>query len=74
MNVNLAKRIRERQLQGLPVTALELQEAIRTLGTKRSNRFSLPDLRPDVRQKVNLTLMFNLGIAIGMKEANAHRS
>jgi hypothetical protein len=65
MNKRQAAAVRAAQLRGEPVKAIDLQEAIAVLGSKRSNRMSLPGLRDDVRQRGNLVLMFNLGRAIG---------
>jgi hypothetical protein len=60
-----ATAIRSAQLRGEPVKALELQEAINVLSTKRQGHSRLPELRADVRERANLVLMFNLGKAIG---------
>lgn len=65
MNKKQATAIRAAQLRGEPVKALELQQAIAVLGTKRSNHAHIPKLRDDIRNKGNLVLMFNLGRAMG---------
>lgn len=64
MTKEQAKAIRAAQLRGEPVKALDLQEAIRVLGSKRKNHIRIPELREEVRQRVNLVLMFNLGRAM----------
>jgi hypothetical protein len=60
--------IRQAQLNGVPVTALELQEAIETLERKnragRPYKYRLPELPRPVREMANATLCFNLGRAI----------
>lgn len=65
MNKRQAAAVRAAQLRGEPVKAVELQQAIAVLASKRGNKMSLPTLRDDVQQRVNLTLMFNLGLALG---------
>jgi hypothetical protein len=65
MNKKQAAAIRHRQLRGEPVSALDLQMAIHVLGSKRSNKARIPALREEVRNRVNLVLMFNIGRAIG---------
>lgn len=60
-----ATAIRCAQLRGEPVSVMDLQEAINVLGSKRTNKARIPALRDDVRQRVNLVLMFNLGKALG---------
>jgi hypothetical protein len=65
MNKKQAAAIRHAQLRGDPVSALDLQVAIQVLGTKRSNKVRIPALREEVRNRVNLVLMFNIGRAIG---------
>lgn len=64
MTKNQAAAIRAAQLRGEPVKALDLQQAITVLGSKRSNKMRLPQLRDEVRAKVNMVLMFNLGKAL----------
>lgn len=59
-----AAAIRAAALRGEPVRALELQEAINVLSTKRHGKFRLPQLRAEVRERVNMVLMFNLGRAM----------
>jgi hypothetical protein len=51
--------------RGVPVLAIELQEAIRVKSRKRDIKMRLPQLTPFYRMKVNATLLFNLGMAIG---------
>lgn len=65
MNKRQAAAVRAAQLRGEPVKAVDLQEAIAVLGSKRGNKMILPALRDDVQLRVNLTLMFNLGRALG---------
>lgn len=60
-----AIKIRAAALRGEPVKAMDLQEAISILSSKRGNKMHLPALRQEVRERVNLTLMFNLGWALG---------
>lgn len=65
MTKERAAAIRAAQLRGEPVKAIDLQEAINVLGTRRRNKMALPTLRQEVRNRVNLVLMFNLGKALG---------
>jgi hypothetical protein len=65
MNKRQAAAIRAAQLRGEPVKAIELQEAISVLSSKRHGKMRLPRLSPDVTTRVNMVLMFNLGRAIG---------
>lgn len=71
MTLAEARAVRQRQLEGGEVTALELQEAILTIQRKsragRPYKYRLPALPAPVRQRANLVLMFNLGRAIGLK-------
>jgi hypothetical protein len=60
-----ARAIRAAQLRGEPVKAIDLQAAISVLSSKRHNKARLPVLRQDIRERVNLVLMFNLGKALG---------
>lgn len=60
-----AMAIRAAQLRGEPVSAIDLQTAIAVLASKRGNKMRLPALRAEVRNRVNMVLMFNLGRAIG---------
>ena len=64
MTKEQARAIRAAQLRGEPVMAVDLQAAIAVLGSKRSNKMSIPALRDEVRERVNLVLMFNLGKAL----------
>jgi hypothetical protein len=59
-----ARAIRCQQLQGDPVTALDLQEAIFTLSKRRDKRMVLPPLPRPVQELADATLCFNLGRAI----------
>lgn len=65
MNKRQAAAIRAAQLRGEPVKTVDLQEAIHVLGSKRSNKMTLPALRREVQERVNSVLLFNLGRAIG---------
>jgi hypothetical protein len=69
MNRHEAIAIRCAQLQGKPVKALDLQEAIAVLernkGRGRPYKFTLPRLPPAIREATNAALCFNLGLAIG---------
>jgi hypothetical protein len=65
MNKRQATAIRSAHLRGEPVKAVELQEAINVLGTKRSNKMRLPPLREEIRQRVNAVLLLHVGIALG---------
>ena len=65
MNKKQAAAVRAAQLRGEPVKAIDLQEAINVLGSKRSNKMHLPPLRADIRERVNAVLCFNLGRAVG---------
>lgn len=56
--------IRAAHLRGEPVKAMDLQEAIHVLSSKRHGRFRPPELRAEIRERVNLVLMFNLGKAM----------
>lgn len=67
MTKEQAAAIRAAQLRGEPVKALDLQEAIRVLGDKRKNKMHLPPLRQEVSERVNLVLMFNIGMALGRR-------
>ena len=69
-----AVAIRQRQVNGHPVLALELQEAILVLqriGKSRCGprKFRLPDLPRPVKEACNAALCFNLGLAIGRAKA-----
>ncbi|HET8744297.1 MAG TPA: hypothetical protein VFM98_01740 [Ramlibacter sp.] len=61
--------IRSAHVQGKPVLALELREAVRVLSKHREERkLRLPDLsRPD-RERMNAVLLYNLGRALGRIE------
>jgi len=50
---------------GKPVTALQLQEAIRTTRRKADNRVTLPPLPRAVQERADAVLLFNLGVSIG---------
>lgn len=51
---------------GAAISALLLQDAIRTTRKKSDNRIThLPDLPKAVRDKVNAVLLFNLGVSLG---------
>lgn len=51
---------------GKTVTALQLQEAIRTTRRKADSRVTkLPELPRDVHDRANGVLLFNLGVSIG---------
>jgi len=51
---------------GKPVTALQLQEAIRTTRRKADNRVTkLPPLPRAVQERANAVLLFNLGVSLG---------
>lgn len=70
-----AVRIRARQLQGLPVLAIELQEALHIIRQNRPRpkggrepKFRLPSLRAEVRERVNALLIWRLGLALGRIE------
>lgn len=65
MTKEQARAIRAAQLRGEPVLAVDLQTAINVLATKRHRKMRIPPLRDDVRNRVNMVLMFNLGRAIG---------
>lgn len=65
MTKEQARAIRAAQLRGEPVKAIDLQAAINVLGTRRTNKLTIPCLRDEVRHRGNLVLMFNLGRAIG---------
>lgn len=64
MTKEQARAIRAAQLRGEPVKAIDLQQAITVLGTKRSSKMRIPPLRQEVRERANLALMFNLGKAL----------
>lgn len=57
--------IRAAAARGEPVKTLDLQQAISVLSSKRHGKFRLPTLREEVRARVNMVLMFNLGKALG---------
>lgn len=58
--------IRSAHVEGKPVLALELQEAVRILSKKRELRkMRLPALSRPERERVNAVLLYNLGRAIG---------
>lgn len=58
--------IREAQVAGKPVLALELQEACRVLSKKpEPKKLHLPDLSRPERERVNAVLAHNLGLALG---------
>jgi hypothetical protein len=65
MTKSEAIAIRTAQLNGEPVRAGDLQDAIFTLSKRRNRRFVLPKLAADVRERANAVLCFNLGRAIG---------
>ena len=55
--------------QGMPVKALDLQEAIDRVATKRQRYCRLPQLSPAERQRVNGVLLYRLGLELGRIEA-----
>jgi len=59
-----AMAVRAAQLQGDPVKALELQQAVHVLSRRRNRKFVLPPLPRPVRELANATLCFNLGKAL----------
>jgi hypothetical protein len=65
MTKEQAAAIRAAQLRGEPVKAIDLQNAINVLSTKRHGKFRPPELRADLKDRANMVLMFNLGRAIG---------
>ena len=65
MTKEQAMAIRAAQLRGEPVRAIDLQEAIHMLSSKRHGKVRPPELRADLRERANMVLMFNLGRAIG---------
>jgi hypothetical protein len=65
MNKRQATAIRSAHLSGEPVRAIDLQEAINVLGTRRSNKMRLPPLRDEIRNRVNAILLLHIGIALG---------
>jgi hypothetical protein len=69
MTKEQAMAIRSAQLRGEAVKAVDLQAAINVLGSKRKNKVRIPALRDEVRNRVNLTLMFNLGKALAGRAA-----
>jgi len=69
MTKEQARAIRAAQLRGEPVKAVDLQAAINVLGTKRTNKMTLPTLRDDVRERVNSLLIYRLGLALGRIQA-----
>jgi hypothetical protein len=62
-----AKTIREAHLNGKPVKALDLQEAIFTLSKRRDRRMVLPKLPEGAMTMLNAALCFNLGRALERK-------
>jgi hypothetical protein len=69
MTKEMAKKIRCAHLQGKPVLALELQEAVRVLAIKpEPKKLKLPDLSRPERERVNAILAYNLGRALGRIE------
>jgi len=69
MTKEQARAIRAAQLRGEPVKAVDLQTAINVLGSKRTNKMTLPALRDDVRERVNSLLIYRLGLALGRIQA-----
>lgn len=65
----VAMQIRCAHLQGKPVLALELQEAVRVLAIKpEPKKLKLPDLSRPEKERVNAILAYNLGRALGRIE------
>lgn len=61
-----AMDIRSAHVQGKPVLALELQEAIRVLRKRpEPRRLRLPELSRPEKERINAVLVYNLGLAIG---------
>lgn len=58
-----AIEVREKQLRGEPVRAVDLQDAIYILSKRRDRRLVLPKLAPEVKATLNACLCFNLGLA-----------
>lgn len=72
MTLEHAIAVRALQLQGKPVAAGELHDALETIERHkprpkggRRPKFRLPLLCREERQRLNLVLMFNLGKALG---------
>lgn len=64
-----ASEIKSEHLQGKPVLALELQEAVRILSRRpEPKKLHLPDLPRPVRERANAVLLYNLGRALGRIE------
>jgi hypothetical protein len=57
--------IRQAQLNGKPVKALELQEAVFTLSKRRDRRMVLPPLPAEDERLRDAALCFRLGLAMG---------
>lgn len=75
MNLTEAIEIRARQLNGKPVLALQLQEAIEVINAYRPRqkggrppKFRLPIINPVERMRVNAVLLYRLGLALGRIE------
>lgn len=75
MTLTEAIEIRARQLNGKPVLALELQEAIAVINENRPRpkggrapKFRLPAINPVERMRVNAVLLYRLGLALGRIE------
>jgi hypothetical protein len=64
MTKEQAMAIRSAQLRGEEVRAVDLQEAINVLSSKRHGKFRPPELRADLKDRANMVLMFNLGRAL----------
>jgi hypothetical protein len=61
--------IRQAQLNGKPVRAAELQEAIFTLSKRRDRRMALPKLPEGAMEMLNAALCLKLGRELGKKAA-----
>lgn len=75
MTLEHAMHIRAQQLQGKPVHALDLQDAVHTIQLHRPRpkggrppKFRLPTLRPADREVMNAMLLYRLGMAMGRIE------
>lgn len=71
MTIAEAQAITEAHARGVPVRALELQEACRVMHKRHKGydpRVSLPQLSPAERNRVNGVLLYRLGLAIGRVE------
>lgn len=75
MTLEHAMYIRAQQLQGRPVQAGDLQEALHTIQLMRPRpkggrppKFRLPTMKPADKEVMNASLLYRLGIAMGRIE------